>query len=570
MKVRRIGIFTQLFIWLAVLLLIGNVLVGYFAYSRSRSALFAQIQSNVMNIAQCAAMNVDGEILQQIVEGDEGSDRYNTVIEQLALFRDNADIEYIYTLRKTGEEQFVFVVDADPEEPAVIGEECEATDALCATFDEQITAADDEPFTDEWGSHVSAYSPVMAGSEVVGAVGVDISANWIDEQMIALRNLVVILCVVIYIVSLGVLFLLMMKFKGGMKKLNNKIEELASGSGDLTKEIDISTGDELEVIAGNMNAFIRQIRSLVKDVAQSTEEIMVSGEELSSTVDENNQIMSGMNSDIAGISMNMEQSAAASKELAESLSESANHIADFAKEVNEICQMVQKANENAQATSAVAKENRKNAMNAIRSLQMRMNETAKDVQKVEQVKQIAEEISSIAGQTRMLSLNAQIEAARAGSMGAGFAVVATEVGNLSVDIDRAVGEINTINAQVLSAVGTLSDVLEEMIRFVSEDVAKDYDSFAELGEEYGNTTEAIREQMTQIGAQSTEIAGTIADINASLEGITEIVTLTAESANVLSLSTNKVSESFENLNEASRQSSVHSDKLSEQVSKYNF
>lgn len=570
MKVRRIGIFTQLFIWLAVLLLIGNVLVGYFAYSRSWSALFAQIQSNVMNIAQCAAMNVDGEILQQIVEGDEGSDRYNTVIEQLALFRDNADIEYIYTLRKTGEEQFVFVVDADPEEPAVIGEECEATDALCATFDEQITAADDEPFTDEWGSHVSAYSPVMAGGEVVGAVGVDISANWIDEQMIALRNLVVILCVVTYIVSLGVLFLLMMKFKGGMKKLNNKIEELASGSGDLTKEIDISTGDELEVIAGNMNAFIRQIRGLVKDVAQSTEEIMVSGEELSSTVDENNQIMSGMNSDIAGISMNMEQSAAASKELAESLSESANHIADFAKEVNEICQMVQKANENAQATSAVAKENRKNAMNAIRSLQMRMNETAKDVQKVEQVKQIAEEISSIAGQTRMLSLNAQIEAARAGSMGAGFAVVATEVGNLSVDIDRAVGEINTINAQVLSAVGTLSDVLEEMIRFVSEDVAKDYDSFAELGEEYGNTTEAIREQMTQIGAQSTEIAGTIADINASLEGITEIVTLTAESANVLSLSTNKVSESFENLNEASRQNSVHSDKLSEQVSKYNF
>ena len=41
-----------------------------------------------------------------------------------------------------------------------------------------------------------------------------------------------------------------------------------------------------------MNAFIRQIRGLVKDVAQSTEEIMVSGEELSNTVDENNQYFS--------------------------------------------------------------------------------------------------------------------------------------------------------------------------------------------------------------------------------------------------------------------------------------
>ena len=103
MKVRKIGIFTQLFIWLAVLLLVGNALLGYFAYTRSERALFTQIQNNVMNIARCAAMNVDGEILQQIAEGDEESESYELVIQQLALFRDNADIEYIYTLRQTGE-----------------------------------------------------------------------------------------------------------------------------------------------------------------------------------------------------------------------------------------------------------------------------------------------------------------------------------------------------------------------------------------------------------------------------------------------------------------------------------
>lgn len=570
MKVRRIGIFTQLFIWLAVLLLIGNALLGYFAYSRSQSALFAQIQSNVMNIAQCAAMNVDGEILQQLAEGDEGSENYNIVIEQLALFRDNADIEYIYTLRQVGEEQFVFVADADPEEPAAIGEECEATEGLIAAFNEKTTAADDEPFTDEWGSHVSAYSPIFAGSDVVGAVGVDVSANWIEEQMNALRNLVVVLCAVTYIVSLGVLFLLMLKFKNGMNKLNDKMKELASGSGDLTKEIDITSGDELEVIADNMNTFIRQIRTLVKDVAQSAEEIIVSGSELSNTVNENNLVMAGMNSDISEISINMEQSAEASKELAESLSENAGHIAAFAKEVNAICDMVQKANENAQSTSKMAKDNRRNAMDSIRVLQERMNRTAADVQKVEQVKQIAEEIGAIASQTRMLSLNAQIEAARAGAMGSGFAVVATEVGNLSVDIDKAVAEINTINGQVLSAVGMLTDVLEEMIRFVSEDVAKDYDSFAELGEEYGNTTDMIRSRMSKIGEQSAEISGTIADINASLEGITEIVSMTAENANALAHSTGKVSESFDELNEASKKNSVHSENLSEQVSKYTY
>lgn len=570
MKVRKIGMFTQLFIWLAVLLLVGNVLLGYFAYSRSQSALFTQIQTNVMNIAQCAAMNVDGELLQQIKEGDEGSENYNIVIEQLALFRDNADIEYIYTLRKVGEEQYVFVADADTEEPAAIGDECEATEGLNTAFNGKITAADDEPFTDEWGSHVSAYSPIMVGSDVVGAVGVDVSANWIEEQINALRNLVLIICVFTYIVSLSVLFLLMLKFKNGMKKLNDKIKELASGSGDLTKEIDITSGDELEVIAGNMNVFIGQIRGLVKDVAKSAEEIIVSGEELNNTVQDNHLVMSGMNSDISEISNNMEQSAIASKELSESLSENVERISAFAEEVNNICELVQKANENAQTTSEMAKENRENAMNSIRVLQEKMNQTATDVQKVEQVKQIAAEIGAIAAQTRMLSLNAQIEAARAGAMGSGFAVVATEVGNLSVDIDKAVTEINTINGQVLSAVGMLSDVLEEMIRFVSEDVAKDYDSFAGLGEEYGNTTDTIRNQMMRIGEESADISKTIADINASLEGITEIVSLTAESANALALSTDKVSESFDELSEASKMNSVHSENLNEQVSKYTY
>ena len=287
MKTRKMGIFNQLFLLLAILLLLGNTILGFFAYSRSESALFTQIQSNVKNIAQCAAMNVSGELLQEIAAGDEGTESYATIVEELALFRDNADIEYIYTLRRVGENQFEFVVDADPEEPAAIGDECESTEGLYEAFTQQITAADDEPFTDEWGIHVSAYSPVYANDVVVGAVGVDISANWIDEQMQALRNLVVIVCAVTYIVSLLVLFLLMSKFKRGMRKLDDKVKELAGGSGDLTKEIKIDTGDELEVIAENMNAFIRQIRNLVKEVAQSTEDILVTGEELGTTVSVN-------------------------------------------------------------------------------------------------------------------------------------------------------------------------------------------------------------------------------------------------------------------------------------------
>lgn len=570
MKGRRRGIFKQLFLCLAILLLFGNAVLGAMAYNRSETALFEQIQSNAKNIAQCAAMNVDGNLLQGIVAGDEASETYATIVNQLALFRDNADIEYIYTLRQVGTDQFEFIVDSDTEEPAAIGDECEATDALVSAFADQMTTADDAPFTDEWGSHVSAYSPILCDNQVVGVVGVDISANWIDEQMAVLRNLVIVTCIVTYAVSMVVLLVLMSKFTKSIKRLNDKVKELASGEGDLTKKIDIYSRDEIGEIAGYVNQFIDQIRMLVKDVSNSIEGIRKAGEELGVTVNDNTQIMSHMNREIEDIGANMEKSELSSKSMSENLADSAEHITTFAENVEAICKVVRQANENAQRTSLQAKENRQNAMNSIKELQVRMEKTSQDTQKIMQVKEIAEEIGTIASQTRMLSLNAQIEAARAGTMGSGFAVVATEVGKLSDEIDRAVTEINNINGQVESAVVMMTEVLEEMIRFVSEDVVNDYDSFTALGEEYGTTTSEIHKQMTEIGLQSTEISKTISNINEDVQGITQMVSAIVETTNDLTHSNELIAESFDKLKLASQKNLEHSDNLSTQINQYTY
>lgn len=570
MKVRKIGIFNQLFIWLAILLLVGNGLLGIIVYTRSENILFQQVQVNAKNIAQGAAGELIGSVLRSINVGDEGSKEYEQILSELAIIRDNMELEYIYTLRQESPGHFVFIVDSDIEDPAEIGEVCEATEALSMSFSNGETLADDEPFSDQWGKHISAYSPVYDGEEIVGVVGVDISANWIDEQMEQLAKLVFLVCIITYAASLLVLQLIMITFKKSLHKLNDKVEELASGSGDLRKEIDITTGDELEVIAGNMNIFIGQIRSLIKDVAQSAEYITGTGEELNQTVYDNTNVMSSMNMEIMDISKNMDQSSVSSRELSENLSKNAEYIAAFAKEVSDIRNMVQHANENAQTSSDRVKESRKNALVSLQEIQERVHNTAREAQKIEQVKQIAEEISNIANQTNLLSLNAQIEAARAGEMGAGFAVVATEVGHLSNDIDRAVSEINSINSQVLSALSAMMAASDEMIRFISEDVVRDYDAFANLGQEYGETTESIFAQMTEIGKQSEEISRTISEINNNIRNITDTVTMTAESAGKMADSTNQVTESLKILKNISQKNVIHSETLSKQVCKYRF
>jgi len=570
MKVRKISIFYQLFILMAILLLLGNGILGVISYKHSEQSLFEQIQGNVINIASVAAAHVDGSLLQGIEEGNEGTDAYNQIVDQLSLLRDNAELEYIYTLRQLSDGTVIFVVDSDPEEPAAIGDECELTDALSMAFQQGKAFADNETFTDEWGTHVSAYAPIYWEETIVGAVGVDLSANWIAEQTINLRNMVIIICSITYVVSLVLLGIIMLKFKRSMKVLNDKVLELVGDSGDLTKEIIIHTGDELEVIANNMNVFIRQIRNLVKEVANSTEDIVTIGNELNVTVQENVRIMSDMNSGIEDISKNMKTSAITSEELSVSLSSSAGDIASFAKQIREISDTVHEANQNAQKTAKIAKENRKNALQSIDKLSTRMRKTSEDAQKIAEVAKIATEIGEIASQTNMLSLNAQIEAARAGEQGRGFAVVATEVGKLSQDIDHSVAEINKINEIVISALEALRCASEELIEFVSVDVVKDYGIFADIGEEYGNTTGTIGVQMVSIEQHSAEIANTISEINEAVQEITTTVLSTAKSANELADATGVISHNLENLNGTSSKNAAHTENLNRQINKYVF
>ena len=570
MKVRKISIFSKLFCGLALLLLISNGILGLLTYHSSKQALFEQIQNNAINIAQCAAANISAEIWQNIREGQEGTSKYEQIIHELELFRDHAEIEYIYTLRQTGENEFSFVVDSDPEEPAAIGEACDSSPALIKTFREQTACADDAPLIDEWGSHVSAYSPILHNGSAIGAVGVDISALWIDLQTKQLRSLVFGTCAVTYAVCLLLLHFLISGLKKSMTKLNDKVKELAGGSGDLTKEIDITTGDELEVIAGNMNIFIRQIRSLIRDVAHSSTSIRDTGHELDDTVRNNIHIMAEMKTEIETISCSMEQSSASSQDLSHSLTENADHIAAFADHITGIRDMVQQANDHAQETAQAVNENRKHALHSITVLQQKMEQVQQDTRKIQMVEKIADDIGTIASQTRLLSLNAQIEAARAGQAGAGFAVVATEVEHLSNDIDRSVSEINQITSQVLEAVKIMSEVSGEMIRFVSEDVVRDYDAFAGLGEEYGSTTDYICREMVGIGNQSAQIYQDISHMNTNIQSIAQTVTAAAENADTLVISTMEISSSLEQLHTVSQKNSTQSEKLNDHVEKYRF
>ena len=166
----------------ALLLAFGAVFCGL-SISRSRVAIRKAIRQRMVDIANCAAGSVNGNTLASISAGDEGTPGYQAVYDSMAVFRDNAEVEYVYAIRDEGNGRFTFIVDTDPEEPGAFGSEVKYTEAL-ARAAQGKTAVDEVPYKDQWGEFYSAYSPVFdSAGRVAGIVAADFSGAWFDAQL---------------------------------------------------------------------------------------------------------------------------------------------------------------------------------------------------------------------------------------------------------------------------------------------------------------------------------------------------------------------------------------------------
>lgn len=553
---------------MAALILIGDVTLGLIVAKKAKASMVDEIMNNVVDIASCAAASVDAEMLNEIQDGDEETEEYETIVGQLAVFRDNANIEYIYTVR-IEDGTYKYIVDSDTEEPADIGEEFEESDGLISAFD-GTASADSESMVDEWGEHLSAYAPIYLNGEVVAITGIDISMDWINNQVASINIMIAIACIIILGISMVILLVLTGYLNESFKTLNNKILDLTDGNGDLTKRIEFKRGDEFEVLADSMNTFIGEIRDLVSDVAECAKTLSDSTDEINKTIEVNTTIVNTIDSSIEVISSNMEESSAAGDLASENLGNTAGRVNEFSSNVSDIQKEITEVNADAIRVAEEMEEHKNKATDEIAILSSKMEEASDEAKAIEKVREVAERIASIAAQTRMLSLNAQIEAARAGEMGRGFVVVASEVGNLSIEIDGAISEITDINNHALNAVNKLIEATKDMTKFINESVLEDYKTFTEFGINYGETTNAIRMSMNRILAESEELAMAISAINESVNEMSVTITDSATSAKDVVTESNNITTSMKELMQMADNNTQAAETLNARVGKYKF
>ncbi|MBP8968569.1 MAG: HAMP domain-containing protein [Lachnospiraceae bacterium] len=566
MKVRRISLTLQILLINVVILVVATAVLGTISVKQSASAMDHLIKQRMIDIANTAAAEIDGDVLDALEDGDQETEEYASVLDDLAAYRDNTDLEYIYCMEKS-DSGFIFTVDADPEEPADWGDEVEVTDALVVAGN-GTGAVDDEPYADEWGNHYSAYSPVFTSSgKVAGIVGVDFSADWYDEQIANNIRTIVFTSLIILAVSILAILFLCFRINKGFKTLNNKLSDIADGSGDLTKKIEISSGDEFEVIAGNMNTFIDQIRDIVSGVKNNVDSSVSASSELTSITERATETMNELSNAISGVSTGALQQAEDVNNASENVRNIVNRLSEMSDTVETAKECTNSMASNSNYVSGTFEELIASVQESMRELEQVTEEMGNVGSFVEEVINAADVINSIANQTNLLSLNASIEAARAGEAGRGFAVVAEEIGKLAVQSNESSASIKTImdelKTQTDKTIGLVTKLNDVMSKQETTSM-NSKESLTTLFENINSTKEnfeAIRTNVECISEECNVLNDSISSLSAISEENASSAEITANACTEITDIINNVSDKADNIKK-------QSDDLGNMVGKY--
>ena len=96
---------TKIILMVEAILLLSSILFCTVSIIRARNGIREAIQQRMLDIANCASGSVNGDILGSLTAEDVGSEEYNKQYNTLAIFRDNVELEYVYSITEEDDDE---------------------------------------------------------------------------------------------------------------------------------------------------------------------------------------------------------------------------------------------------------------------------------------------------------------------------------------------------------------------------------------------------------------------------------------------------------------------------------
>jgi methyl-accepting chemotaxis protein WspA len=316
------------------------------------------------------------------------------------------------------------------------------------------------------------------------------------------------------------------------RELIDRMRDMAEGAGDLTARIDVPSQDEVGELAAAINAVVGTIHDLVVKVRESSIQLYASSTEIAATSREQEATMQNLGASTNQIAAAVKQITATSQELSSTM----NAVNDGGKQ-----------------TVALAGAGRAGLGGMKAAMQRLADSTGSIAGKLSVVREKANDINvvvttitKVADQTNLLSINAAIEAEKAGEYGRGFLVVAREIRRLADQTAVATLDIENMVRQMQGAVSAGVMEMDKFTEEVRSGVARVGEINAQMGQiieqvhalndRFQSVTEGTAQQSAgarQINDAMLSLAAGVSQTSASLKEFHSVTVNLRESADAL-------------------------------------
>lgn len=371
-------------------------------------------------------------------------------------------------------------------------------------------------------------------------------------------NGVRILMIAIGLVSLLLLAILIERVVQVVIKPVRELTKIITSmtDGDFTVHVTTKSSDEIGVMSRGVEKFIQTMRSMILSIHGVADKLHIQADNSNGVSGEMYNASRFQSESMQELNKTVEQLSVSVNEIAENATTLASVVADTKDDGVQVDLKVK-------ATVEVSRQGKADMQNvgaAMQSINESMTKLQQAIDKVgkasEEITNIAGVISDIADETNLLSLNASIEAARAGDAGRGFAVVATEIGKLAQtssnsvhNIEGLISEIIVLVKDAVSQAGDSVSSIQSSSGLVNN-ALKTFDVIFNNIDEVNNLVQQMIEKVEQVDHVAINVAAISEEQAASSEEILATSTTMVEQARRITGNSETVAEGAKELTES--------------------
>lgn len=404
--------------------------------------------------------------------------------------------------------------------------------------------------------------------EVVGAIIIDRPTASITKMTTDGLMIMIGACIVVAVILSIIIVVIMKSIAGTMKEATTSLSKVATG--DVSFKLD----DKFEQRDDELGEIVKSVRKVMNSFKQLISEVNSSSDELDKLSGDFLDSFSSIKTDMGDINTAVTEIANGATAQANDTQQATENVVNVGASIQNASEKIASVKEKSISMSEYSNEAKDSMAELIQIGEQTAQSfiTVKDHteatnKSVQGILTMVDLISDIASQTNLLSLNASIEAARAGDAGKGFAVVAEEIRKLAEQSDNSAKNISEIVNELVDTSSKSVEVINSATQIVDNQNQKMHNSdelFAKLITEI----DEVNDDILQIEKQMEEIDSLKNSLSEKMEGLAAIAEENAASTEETSATSTNLIALVDNCSSDTERIRKLSEKLNAQLKRF--